>query len=57
LIKIDTTESFTTALEAEPQGYRHFLNNSIANWYMYIPNLKNLVYLECLVSMKMLVHF
>jgi len=26
LIKTDKTERFTTALEAEPQGYRDFLN-------------------------------
>jgi len=25
LIKRDTTERFTTALEAQPQGYKHFL--------------------------------
>jgi len=29
LIKIDKTERFTTALEAEPQGYRHFLKSIV----------------------------
>jgi len=29
LIKTDTIERLTTALEAEPQGYRHFLNTII----------------------------
>jgi len=29
LIKTDTTEHFTKALEAEPQCYRHFLNTIV----------------------------
>jgi len=29
LIKTDTTERFITALEVEPQGYRHFLNTIV----------------------------
>jgi len=28
-MKIDTTERFITALEEEPQGYRHFLNTLV----------------------------
>jgi len=31
LIKTDKTERFTTALEAESQGYRHFLNRTFCN--------------------------
>jgi len=31
LIKTDTTERFTTALEAELQGYGHFLTLLFAN--------------------------
>jgi len=31
LIKTHGTESFTTALEAESQGYRHLLNRMFCN--------------------------
>jgi len=31
LAKTDKTERFTTTLEAEPQGYRHFLNRTFHN--------------------------